>query len=97
MSSAKWFKSSGANVECVEVAFLDGGMVGVRDSKNPTGPALVFTPGEWSAFTVGVNDGEFECSSPVVVGDKRVRVGQCESSRRTRTVTRPRSSRCASA
>lgn len=42
------------------VAFLDGGMVGVRDSKNPTGPALVFAPGEWEAFTAGVNDGEFD-------------------------------------
>ncbi|MFI7669712.1 DUF397 domain-containing protein [Nocardia sp. NPDC049526] len=63
LSGARWFKSSrsGAHAECVEVAFLDGGMVGVRDSKNPTGPALVFTPGEWSAFTAGVNDGEFEC------------------------------------
>jgi hypothetical protein len=35
-------------------------MVGVRDSKNPTGPALVFTPGEWDAFTAGVVDGEFK-------------------------------------
>ncbi|MGW4773052.1 DUF397 domain-containing protein [Nocardia sp. NPDC004278] len=62
LSGARWFKSSrsGANAECVEIAFLDGGIVGVRDSKNPTGPALVFTSGEWSAFTAGVNDGEFE-------------------------------------
>ncbi|MEV2223682.1 DUF397 domain-containing protein [Nocardia vinacea] len=62
LSGARWFKSSrsSANAECVEVAFLDGGMVGVRDSKNPTGPALVFTPGEWEAFTAGVNDGEFD-------------------------------------
>ncbi|WP_419150734.1 DUF397 domain-containing protein [Nocardia vinacea] len=30
------------------------------DPKNPTGPALVFTPGEWDAFTAGVNDGEFD-------------------------------------
>ncbi|GAB4583955.1 DUF397 domain-containing protein [Nocardia sp. IFM 10818] len=61
LSGANWFKSShsGGKTECVEVAFLDGGMVGVRDSKNPGGPALVFAPGEWSAFTAGVNDGEF--------------------------------------
>ncbi|MBF6075604.1 DUF397 domain-containing protein [Nocardia sp. CDC186] len=62
LSGAKWFKSgrSSGSKDCVEVAFLDGGQVGVRDSKNPTGPALVFTPGEWDAFTAGVNDGEFK-------------------------------------
>ncbi|MER7452730.1 DUF397 domain-containing protein [Nocardia beijingensis] len=62
LSGARWFKSSRSSggKECVEVAFLEGGRVGVRDSKNPTGPALVFTPGEWDAFTAGVNDGEFE-------------------------------------
>ncbi|MFI2281482.1 DUF397 domain-containing protein [Nocardia beijingensis] len=62
LSRARWFKSSRSSggKECVEVAFLDGGQVGVRDSKNPTGPALVFAPGEWDAFTAGVNDGEFK-------------------------------------
>ncbi|MFE9328023.1 DUF397 domain-containing protein [Nocardia sp. NPDC052278] len=62
LSAAKWFKSSrsGGTKECVEVAFLDTGIVGVRDSKNPTGPALVFAPGEWDAFTAGVRDGEFD-------------------------------------
>ncbi|WP_067546777.1 DUF397 domain-containing protein [Nocardia crassostreae] len=61
LSGAHWFKSSYSQSggECVEVAFLDGGTIGVRDSKNPTGPALIFTPGEWSAFTTGVTDGEF--------------------------------------
>ncbi|MEG8178855.1 DUF397 domain-containing protein [Nocardia terpenica] len=61
-SKAKWFKSSRSQdaQACVEAAFLDNGMVGTRDSKNPTGPALVFTPGEWDAFTAGVNDGEFD-------------------------------------
>ncbi|MEU6584064.1 DUF397 domain-containing protein [Nocardia sp. NPDC046763] len=60
-SEPKWFKSSfsGSQGDCVEVAHLDGGMVGVRDSKNPTGPALVFGPGEWDAFTSGVVDGKF--------------------------------------
>ncbi|MEU0507041.1 DUF397 domain-containing protein [Nocardia sp. NPDC005998] len=61
LSGAKWFKSSrsASGKDCVEVAHLAGGMVGVRDSKNPTGPALVFTPTEWDAFTAGVQDGEF--------------------------------------
>ncbi|MBF6297176.1 DUF397 domain-containing protein [Nocardia amamiensis] len=61
LSGGHWFKSShGAGQDqCVEVAHLDSGMVGVRDSKNPTGPALIFTPSEWDAFTAGVVDGEF--------------------------------------
>ncbi|WP_159920767.1 MULTISPECIES: DUF397 domain-containing protein [Nocardia] len=62
LSGAKWFKSSrsGGGKECVEVAHLEGGLVGVRDSKNPTGPALIFTPGQWDAFTSGVAQGAFE-------------------------------------
>ncbi|WP_227997001.1 DUF397 domain-containing protein [Nocardia australiensis] len=61
LSKADWFKSSksGGSQECVEVAFLDRGMVGVRDSKNPTGAALVFAPADWDAFVVGARDGEF--------------------------------------
>ncbi|WP_373291888.1 DUF397 domain-containing protein [Nocardia pneumoniae] len=61
LSGAEWFKSSysGSQSDCVEVAWLPEGSVGVRDSKNPTGPALVFSHGEWDAFTAGVNDGEF--------------------------------------
>ncbi|MEU2178907.1 MULTISPECIES: DUF397 domain-containing protein [Nocardia] len=61
LSGAKWFKSSRsqAGKECVEVAFLTGGGVGVRDSKNPTGPALKFTSAEWNTFTTGIVDGLF--------------------------------------
>ncbi|WP_280384221.1 DUF397 domain-containing protein [Nocardia wallacei] len=61
LSGARWFKSSrsGGSKDCVEVAFLDQGLVGVRDSKNPSGPALVFTPGEWDAFATGVRGGKF--------------------------------------
>jgi len=60
LSGAKWFKSSRSQAgrECVEVAFLDDGVVGVRDSKNPTAPALVFTPTEWDAFTASMTDGD---------------------------------------
>jgi hypothetical protein len=55
-----WFKSQHSQEEaCVEVAWLDAGRVGVRDSKNLTGPALVFTPGGWDAFTACVRDGVF--------------------------------------
>ncbi|MGY4102470.1 DUF397 domain-containing protein [Nocardia sp. R16R-3T] len=62
LSEAKWFKSSRSTSgsDCVEVAHLRESMVGVRDSKNPTGPVLVFTPSEWDAFTNGIRHGNFE-------------------------------------
>ncbi|MEU2173569.1 DUF397 domain-containing protein [Nocardia sp. NPDC019219] len=57
LSDATWFKStySSAERDCVEVAFLREGCVGVRDSKNPTGPALIFTPNVWDSFTGYLN------------------------------------------
>jgi hypothetical protein len=62
LSSAKWFKSSrsGGDKNCVEVAFLPNSLVGVRDSKNPSGPALTFTAAEWSTFTSAAARGEFD-------------------------------------
>ncbi|MBF6287759.1 DUF397 domain-containing protein [Nocardia cyriacigeorgica] len=56
-----WFKSSysGPSQDCVEVAHFDGGQVGVRDSKNPTGPALTFAPTAWDAFMAHARRGEF--------------------------------------
>ncbi|MFJ1458815.1 DUF397 domain-containing protein [Nocardia sp. N2S4-5] len=61
LSDARWFKSSrsGANQDCVEVAFLDGDHIGLRDSKNPSGPALIFAPAEWDAFVAGTAAGLF--------------------------------------
>lgn len=62
LAHAVWRKSqrsNGAN-NCVEVAFLDAGRIAVRDSKNPHGPALLFTRGEWDAFVGGTKDGEFD-------------------------------------
>jgi hypothetical protein len=39
----------------VEVAFLTGGNVAVRDTKDHgRGPVLGFAPGEWDAFVAGV-------------------------------------------
>ncbi|AHH14938.1 DUF397 domain-containing protein [Nocardia nova] len=57
-----WFKSSrsGGDKECVEVAFLGGGLTGVRDSKNPAGPALVFSPRDWDAFVDNATHGMFD-------------------------------------
>jgi hypothetical protein len=61
LSRAVWRTSSlsGGNGQCVAVAFVDD-HVAVRDSKNPDGPALIFTPSEWAAFIGGVRKGEFE-------------------------------------
>ncbi|MGQ5259154.1 DUF397 domain-containing protein [Micromonospora sp. ZYX-F-536] len=53
LSGARWRKSSrssGNGGACVEVADNLPGVVGVRDSKDPTGPALTFTPAAWRAF-----------------------------------------------
>ncbi len=60
LANVSWTKSSrsGVNGNCVEVAFLGGGRVALRDSKDPEGPVLRFTPGEWTAFVDGVMDGE---------------------------------------
>ncbi|RQX14869.1 DUF397 domain-containing protein [Micromonospora ureilytica] len=51
LTGALWRTSSrSGNGECVEVADNLPGVVGVRDSKDPTGPVLVFAPAAWRAF-----------------------------------------------
>ena len=57
-----WVKSSlsFSNGNCVEVANLPGGQVGVRHSKHTEGLVLRFTPDEWQAFLGGVRSGEFD-------------------------------------
>lgn len=57
-----WSKSSYSTFEgnCVEVADLGGGARAVRNSKDPSGPALMVTATEWVAFTGGVRAGEFD-------------------------------------
>jgi Domain of unknown function (DUF397) len=62
LSGAAWRRSTESKSGgCVEVAFVDGG-VAVRDSSDPDGPVLEFTPVEWEAFIGGVLLGEFELS-----------------------------------
>jgi Domain of unknown function (DUF397) len=62
LSGARWRKSrhSDSARGCVETAFLPDGHVAVRDSKDRSGPALVYTPREWDAFIKGAKDGEFD-------------------------------------
>ncbi|MFF3332584.1 DUF397 domain-containing protein [Streptomyces sp. NPDC002888] len=57
LHDVRWLRSSystGAN-NCVETARPAtgpwSGQLAVRDSKNPVGPALLFSPESWSGFT----------------------------------------------
>lgn len=62
LSSNLWRRSqySGAVGNCVEVAPLNDGGIAVRNSRHPTGPALVYTRAEMAAFLHGAKDGEFD-------------------------------------
>lgn len=62
LSRATWRKSarSNAKYDCVEVAGNLPGVVAVRDSKDRSGPALVFARGEWESFVAGVKNGNFD-------------------------------------
>jgi hypothetical protein len=64
-ADANWLKSSlsAANGDCVEVAKLPTGHIGVRDSKDTKGPILRFTDREWEAFLGGARKGEFDAMS----------------------------------
>lgn len=57
-----WRKSkrSGAVGNCVEIAELSSGEIAMRNSRFPSGPALVYTQSEIAAFVAGAKDGEFD-------------------------------------
>jgi len=61
LSGAAWYKSSysdGGN-GCIEIAPNFPGLTPVRDSKDPEGPALVFTRAAFAAFVTATVAGEF--------------------------------------
>ena len=62
LAEATWQKSqqSNPNGACVEVALLPDGEIAVRNSRFPTGPALVYTRAEIAAFLAGAKAGEFD-------------------------------------
>lgn len=64
LSRAEWRKSSKSvsDSQCVEVADNVPGVIAIRDSKNQSGPVLVFGPNEWRAFVEGTKAGRFDLS-----------------------------------
>ncbi|GAA3791501.1 DUF397 domain-containing protein [Sphaerisporangium flaviroseum] len=63
LKTAAWRKStkSGSNGgDCLEVAPLSGGRVGVRDTEAPDKAPFVVSAGVWDAFIDGAKKGEFD-------------------------------------
>jgi hypothetical protein len=62
LDGAAWRKSQHSNPSgnCVEIAGLPDGTVAIRNSRYPTGPALLCAPADFSAFLAGARDGEFD-------------------------------------
>ncbi|GHC71792.1 regulator, BldB [Streptomyces cinnamoneus] len=60
ISGAEWHSAPGdTSAERVEIAYLEGGAVGMRSSADPD-TVLRYTKSEWDAFVLGVRDGEFD-------------------------------------
>ncbi|MEU9043756.1 MULTISPECIES: DUF397 domain-containing protein [unclassified Kitasatospora] len=57
----QWKKASASNPndDCVEIADGITGIIPVRDSKDPHGPALKFTPEAWQSFLAGIHSDDF--------------------------------------
>ena len=57
-----WQKSRRSNPSgnCVELAMLPGGEIAMRNSRDPDGPALIYTSAEIAAFVQGAKEGDFD-------------------------------------
>lgn len=66
---ARWRKSSVSNPSgsCVEFAELAEGGVAVRNSRHPSGPALVYQRSEMADFLRAVKSGEFDDMCPAAM------------------------------
>ena len=74
LTHATWKKSTRSDSNggaCVEVTDLPGGGTAVRDSKDRSGPILLFTAVEWHSFIEGVKDGEFDQQAAVPSGQRQ--------------------------
>jgi hypothetical protein len=62
LRTAQWRTAtrSGEAGDCIEVAPLADGRVGLRDSEHPEKPAYVVSPSVWAAFIDGAKKGEFD-------------------------------------
>jgi hypothetical protein len=62
LDGVTWRKSRHSNPSgnCVEIAALPDGAVAIRNSRHPSGPALICAPTEFSAFLASARDGEFD-------------------------------------
>jgi hypothetical protein len=62
LQNATWVRSRRSAMEgnCVEMAALPDGAVAVRNSRDPEGPALIYTRAEIVAFLAGARDGDFD-------------------------------------
>ncbi|WP_069816616.1 DUF397 domain-containing protein [Streptomyces sp. TP-A0874] len=62
LEGVSWQKSRRSNPSgnCVEMAALPDGAFAVRNSRHPSGPALVYTRAEMVAFILGAKDGDFD-------------------------------------